>query len=71
MPVFICSSVKAIASFANQGFVDIFNTGFVCFGITFNIQYFLTTNTNHLLTYLFKLDSSKSILLTNLSILLS
>ena len=51
MPVVICSSVKAIASLANQGFVDIFNTGFACVGITFNIQYVLTTNTTHLSKY--------------------
>ena len=65
MSLTISTSVSAITSLTNQGFVDIFNTGFTCFGVTLNIQQLFATNTNHLLTYWFKLDSSKSILPTD------
>ena len=71
MPVFICSSVKAIASLAHQGFVYIFNTGFACFGITLTIQQLFATNANHLLKYWFELVSSKSIITANLSTVIS
>ena len=75
MSRFVRTSEHPIASLANQLLVDIYiyiyicNTGFVCFGITFNIPYVFTSNTNHLLKYWFQLFSSKSIILTNLSTL--
>ena len=37
MSLTVSASVSAITSLTNQRFVDIFNTGFACFGTTSNI----------------------------------
>ena len=67
----VCSGENPITSLANHLFVYIFNTGFACFGITFNIQQLFATNANHLLKYWFELFSSKSIIIANLSTVIS